>query len=129
MRSFGAYTLSGFSKAHSMKQRLLIAAIAMIGMLIGSFIDKCSAANPSIDSNAAQNIAPSFDYHPLRSPAARSEFRKDNPCPVTGNTQGLCRGFVVDHVRPLCAGGRDQPSNMQWQTIDQARIKDHRAAP
>lgn len=24
-------------------------------------------------------------------------------------------GYVVDHIIPLCAGGQDDPTNMQWQ--------------
>jgi hypothetical protein len=31
---------------------------------------------------------------------------------------------VIDHVNPLCAGGPDHPSNMQWQTVADAKIKD-----
>jgi hypothetical protein len=30
-------------------------------------------------------------------------------------------GWVVDHITPLACGGADDPSNMQWQTIDDAR--------
>ena len=33
-------------------------------------------------------------------------------------------GYVVDHIVPLCAGGADAPSNMQWQTVDAAKVKD-----
>ena len=47
-------------------------------------------------------------------------------CPATGSPKPhhACPGFVVDHVEPLCAGGADHPSNMQWQTIEDARRKD-----
>jgi hypothetical protein len=31
---------------------------------------------------------------------------------------------VIDHVRPLACGGRDEPDNMQWQTRAAARAKD-----
>jgi hypothetical protein len=30
----------------------------------------------------------------------------------------------VDHVAPLKRGGADDPSNMQWQTIEDAKAKD-----
>jgi len=59
-----------------------------------------------------------------RDPAERAAFMKLHPCPATGKTRGACPGYVVDHVKPLCAGGRDHPSNMQWQTRAEARIKD-----
>jgi hypothetical protein len=49
---------------------------------------------------------------------------KSHPCPSTGKTKGRCPGYVVDHVKPLCAGGADRPSNMQWQTVKEAKKKD-----
>lgn len=59
-----------------------------------------------------------------RSSAARAEFQREHPCPSTGKRRGRCPGYVVDHVVPLCAGGPDRPSNMQWQTIKDGRRKD-----
>ena len=59
-----------------------------------------------------------------RDPAQRRDFMKEHPCPSTGKTKGRCLGYVVDHIKPLCAGGADHPSNMQWQTVAQAKKKD-----
>jgi len=59
-----------------------------------------------------------------RSPAARSQFMKANPCPSTGKKSGVCSGYVVDHVVPLKRGGADHQSNMQWQTKEEAKQKD-----
>lgn len=59
-----------------------------------------------------------------RSSGVRAAFVKANPCPATGNPRGACPGYVVDHIIPLCAGGADHPSNMQWQTAAEAKIKD-----
>lgn len=33
-------------------------------------------------------------------------------------------GYVIDHIIPLANGGRDDPSNMQWQTKADAKAKD-----
>jgi hypothetical protein len=59
-----------------------------------------------------------------RNPAARREFQKMHPCPATGRTTGACPGYVVDHIVALKRGGADAPSNMQWQTIAEAKAKD-----
>lgn len=59
-----------------------------------------------------------------RSAAARLEFKRHNPCPSTGERRGACPGYIIDHITPLCAGGADAPSNMQWQTVHDARRKD-----
>src|SRR6267154_2150227 len=59
-----------------------------------------------------------------RSPSARRDFQRSNPCPSTGRTSGACPGYVVDHVLALVCGGEDDPSNMQWQTTAAAKAKD-----
>ena len=59
-----------------------------------------------------------------RSSAVRRAFRRAHPCPSTNATTGRCPGFVIDHIVPLCAGGPDEPANMQWQTAEDAREKD-----
>lgn len=33
-------------------------------------------------------------------------------------------GYVIDHKVPLACGGADSPSNMQWQTVAEAKAKD-----
>ena len=59
-----------------------------------------------------------------RSAVAKRTFRQSHPCPSTGKTSGICSGFVIDHVKPLKRGGADEPGNMQWQTVAQAKAKD-----
>jgi Ni/Co efflux regulator RcnB len=59
-----------------------------------------------------------------RNPAARRAFQRGNPCPATGRTSGACPGYVVDHIVPLKRGGADEPGNMQWQTVADAKAKD-----
>ena len=53
-----------------------------------------------------------------RSEAAKLLFMRQN-----GYPKGR-PGYVVDHIVPLACGGPDAPSNMQWQTIAEAKAKD-----
>jgi hypothetical protein len=59
-----------------------------------------------------------------RSAAGKEAFKRSQPCPSTGRSTGRCRGYVVDHVKPLECGGADAPSNMQWQTVAAGKAKD-----
>jgi hypothetical protein len=69
-------------------------------------------------------IAPEAIAGALRNPAQRAAFIRHHPCPATGRTRGACLGYVVDHILPLCADGPDDPGNMQWQTVKEAKLKD-----
>ena len=53
-----------------------------------------------------------------RSEPAKHEFMR-----MTGYPDGR-PGYIVDHIVPLKRGGCDCPSNMQWQTIQEAKAKD-----
>ena len=53
-----------------------------------------------------------------RSPEVREQFMRE-----TGYPHGR-PGYVIDHIRPLCHGGPDDVSNMQWQTKADAAAKD-----
>ena len=59
-----------------------------------------------------------------RDPAQVRAFKQQNACPATGKIRDKCPGYVVDHIIPLCAGGDDAPSNMQWQDYKTSLLKD-----
>lgn len=59
-----------------------------------------------------------------RSYKTRKAFMLENPCPATGQVKGKCPGWIVDHIVPICAGGRDEPWNLQWQTVEDSKAKD-----
>lgn len=58
-----------------------------------------------------------------RSAAQVYRFKQMEPCPATGQSQGPCPGWQVDHITPLCAGGDDKTWNMQWLSVDDHRFK------
>jgi hypothetical protein len=67
------------------------------------------------------NAASASEHRPR---AVTREFQREHPCPSTGQTRGACPGYRKDHVVPLAWGGPDAVSNLQWQTIADARAKD-----
>lgn len=92
------------------RQAVKIAAMALA-------LGACAAVGPD---PVEQPGAPAVK----RSAAARAAFARAYPCPATGRPRGACPGWVVDHVVPLCAGGADHPSNMQWQEREASYVKD-----
>jgi hypothetical protein len=55
--------------------------------------------------------------------AAEAQFRAAHPCPATGLTEGLCKGYVIDRIIPAICGGTDALDNMQWLTLAEAKAK------
>jgi hypothetical protein len=81
---------------------------------------KPAAAKPKRQSStkAAVSVARDDKGHIQRSDAARHAFARQ-----TGYPHGR-PGYVIDHIIPLACGGADTPSNMQWQTVAEAKAKD-----
>jgi hypothetical protein len=61
--------------------------------------------------------------HIKHSTAAKDEFRTLHPCPSTGKKSGACPGYVIDHIKAIKLGGIDSPSNLQWETIKQRKLR------
>ena len=98
---------------------LLFAAL-VAGVLAALFLLWSTRISADVPPEAALG---SGLVHPGRSAAQVRAFRSLYPCPATGRTRGACPGHEVDHIVPLCAGGRDVPHNMWWQTIAEHRTK------
>jgi hypothetical protein len=77
-------------------------------------------------TGSAHSSTAQHDHHGRihRSAQAKDEFKREHPCPSTGRSSGACPGYVIDHVIPLKRGGADDHSNMQWQTVADAKAKD-----
>ena len=67
---------------------------------------------------AASGVARDERGRIQRSAAARHSFARQTRYPY-GRP-----GYVIDHIVPLACGGADDSSNMQWQTIAEAKAKD-----
>jgi hypothetical protein len=88
---------------------------------MGSFIG-CFGTVIVLLAATATALATAAD--PKRSFKAEVLFRLAHPCPSTGETHGACTGYVIDRIIPLLCGGAEEPGNMQWQTLAEAREKD-----
>lgn len=62
--------------------------------------------------------------HSIRSRSTVAAFKRSHPCPTTHRSTGPCVGWIVDHRVALVCCGPDAPSNMQWQTVKDAKAKD-----
>jgi hypothetical protein len=81
-------------------------------------------AGPIIVAVIAALLSSPLSARECRSREVTREFQREHPCPSTGRTSGACPGYRKDHINPLACGGPDAVSNMQWQTIRDARAKD-----
>ena len=58
-----------------------------------------------------------------RDSTEKAAFRKENPCPSTGEKKGACPGYEVDHKKALMNRGKDKPENMQWLNKEEHKEK------
>jgi hypothetical protein len=99
-----------------MVKRLLVAVLAVL--LSAPVYAQDSRHSLSGHSLAYAHVTRDSHGRIKRSASARREFMQE-----TGYAHGR-PGYVIDHIVPLACGGPDDPSNMQWQTIADAKAKD-----
>lgn len=85
--------------------------------LVVVLLSGCSTA-PSLDPLVDYRYVGTVDRTPadkiFRSGRVIAAFKKQWPCPSTGQHLGACPGWSIDHVVPLDCGGVDAVWNMQW---------------
>jgi 5-methylcytosine-specific restriction endonuclease McrA len=59
-----------------------------------------------------------------RSATVKRHFKQQTICPTTGTYTQKCVGYVVDHIIPLKCHGKDAIENLQYQTVQEAKVKD-----
>jgi hypothetical protein len=82
-------------------------------------------AGPIIVAVIAALLSSPLSAREYRSREVTREFQREHPCPSTGKTSGGCPSYRKDHIKPLACGGTAALWNMQWQTIADAKAKDH----
>jgi hypothetical protein len=116
--------------AHLMMQLLFLCAVTMIAAVQPAVAKKSTGSlttgNLTSVGRSSQHAALTRDRHGriARSSKAKGDFKGTAPCPATGRRSGACSGYVVDHIVLLERGGQDTPTNMQWQTVSDAKAKD-----
>lgn len=109
-----------------MKFKSTVLALCLV---LSSSVFALSASAPAASSVkpfvAATSAPASAASAPVkRKQSTRVAFVRANACPATGKTVLPCPGYIIDHVKPLCAGGADSVANMQWQTKADSLAKD-----
>jgi len=59
------------------------------------------------------------------SPSTAPRPSAGTSCPASGQKVYYgCKGYSIDHKRPICSGGKDAADNMQWLPVAMKRSKD-----
>lgn len=124
--SSGLHSHSGSGKASSSQKNVHVRSYTRKDGTVVRAYDrsapgtKVSSSTPSVQSSTTASTPVLRDSNGKirRSAAAKAEFERQ-----TGYPHGR-PGYVVDHIVPLACGGADVPSNMQWQTVADAKAKD-----
>jgi hypothetical protein len=79
---------------------------------------------PIIVAVIAALVSSPLSAREYRSREVTRAFQREHPCPSTGKTSGARPGCRKDHIKALACGGLDAVSNLQWQTVRDAKARD-----
>jgi hypothetical protein len=102
----------------SLRPRHLIRAYLIVALIVSSAVSTPAAAGDAPRADRCESCARDQHGRIARRDSAKRRFMVE-----TGYPRGRA-GFVIDHIIPLACGGADEPRNMQWQTIADAKAKD-----
>lgn len=102
---------------------VLLVMLLIFGMPLVSAAQRGSGGHHSSGSHHSASKRSSSVSHNRHGRRKRSAAAKDQFMRDSGYPHGR-KGYVVDHKVPLACGGADAPSNLQWQTIAEAKAKD-----
>ncbi len=115
--STGSHSHSSSTKSSSSKKTVHVRSYTRKD---GTVVRAHDRSAPGTKTTKTTTPKASYSSHERikRSAAAKDKFERE-----TGYPHGR-KGYVVDHIVPLACGGADAPSNMQWQTVADAKAKD-----
>jgi hypothetical protein len=111
---------SGLENAPVKLERLSRLGLTLVALLIAT------ASTTGAGNHRHHHHASAYNRHGCNATATwdcRSLTVKHQFWELTGHPHGW-KGHIVDHRRALVCGGPDAVSNMQWETIAEARVKD-----
>jgi len=98
-----------------MSKRLILFFVCVVLPFSGTFAGQGGGTSkPGSNSEAARKNSGTYS----RSAAAKAQFMRES-----GYRNGR-PGYVVAYRKPLACGGADDPGNMEWLTIAEAKAKD-----